>query len=395
MEKRKLKKRKLKEREKDSVLIIDGNLLARKSFYKFKNLRITLKKGDLLKLFPKSIVSKIENINREEEGDKENNIEEQTSPGNGEVIKVNMESGISKKIKEKLSGEMELVVPTGLSYGFLRSLLVGYEKTEAKEIIVCYDPLIKESNPIRYSLDDKYKRRKRNKRNEEKFYTELSILRVLLYLLGIKQISTSSFEADDLLQYYSKKEYKSRRTFILTNDSDIYQLLSAKDQILKIGANYSIYSKEDFIKEFGIKNPALWRDVKALGGCSTDKIKGVKGISEKSAIELVEKFGEIKNILKELDGKNIPRRLRTALIKEREEKYKNLKLSYSLVRLYGKDPRLEKELSILENKKDKKESFKELLELLKALRFKSLLDEKGRKLLIEIRRRNVHRNSDI
>lgn len=362
---------------KYSVLIIDGNLLARKSFYKFKNLKTKMKKSDFLELFPAD-PSDFKNEKKEE-----NEMEEIVSQGSGNIISVNNKGGISEKIKRKLEESKEIDIPTGVCFGMLRSIIVGVEQTRAKKVVVCYDPVTAETQ-IRSEMAENYKDRKRDPDIEMRFRAELQMVIYLIHLMNIEQATSKRFEADDLLQYYSKVKYKENKTYILTNDNDILQLLSNRDSLLKIGSEYKIYAKKDFIRDYGISKPFLWRDVKAIGGCQSDNVKGIKGISEESAIKLVSEFGSIKEIYKALENGKIPKRLRGILKKERENKFKNLKLSRKLVSLYGKTEELKKDMEILEKKEGRKEKLKLLFYILKELKMNSLLKEDAKKAIIRI-----------
>lgn len=363
---------------KDSVLIIDGNLLARKSFYKFKNLKSKMNKSDFSELFPMYPTNILEKKESEEE-----EIEEIVSQGSGNVVSVNTRGGISEKIKKKLEEAKGMEIPTGVCFGMLRSIIVGVEEVGAKKVVVCYDP-ITAGVQMRSEMTNDYKDRKRDPDTEIRFRAELQMAIYLIHLMSIEQSTTTKFEADDLLQYYSKVKYKKNKTFILTNDNDILQLLSNRDSLLKIGSEYKVYTKEDFIKKYGISKPFLWRDVKAIGGCQSDNVKGIKGISEASAIKLVSEFGSIKEIYKNLENGKIPKRLRVILEREKANEFKNLKLAIKLVSLYGKTNQLKEDMEILGKKEGRKEKLKLLFRILKDLKMNSLLKEDAKKSIIKI-----------
>ena len=360
------------EKTKKINLIIDGNLLARKSFYKFKNLSTEIKNKEL-KLVSKSLLKK----------DKENK-KKIISDNSGRDISFNKEGKIEKKIKEISEREGSTIIYTGVLYGMLRSILVACKKFNISNIVIIYDPLPEISNQFRYKIADNYKNRKKDPETEANFYASLILAQSFFYRAGIKQVTTTKFEADDLLHYYSHKIYKDENVIALTNDHDLFQILVPnRVKILKIGSDYSLYTATDFKKEFSIK-PKQYRDVLALGGCSTDNVKGVKGISKNTALSLIQKYGSIINLFENYKKESLEKRVITALEKEEENDLKNLKLSLKLVSLYGLNNSLKKDILTKKTTNSPEICYKQAIFLLKLLKFRSFLTESSKKSLKSI-----------
>ncbi len=149
----------------------------------------------------------------------------------------------------------------------------------------------------------------------------------LIKALGIKTIERSGFEADDIIATIVEQMKDSDiRIIIVTGDKDMYQLVSDNVYILDTMKDIMV-TPEEVKKKFGLP-PSQIPELLALTGDSSDNIPGVPGIGMKTAQKLLNEFGSIENILKNLD--NIKQEaLRRSLI----ESYEQLKVNKLLVNL--------------------------------------------------------------
>jgi len=101
----------------------------------------------------------------------------------------------------------------------------------------------------------------------------------------------SGIEADDIIAIFIKKYWERLdKIVIVSGDTDLYQLLQPVVSIFN-PKDKTIYTENDFVKEKKI-NPDKWALVKAIGGCNSDNIKGVRGVAELSVIKWMR--GELK-----------------------------------------------------------------------------------------------------
>jgi 5'-3' exonuclease len=352
-----------------TILIIDGNLLARKSFYKFKNLSIKVKNEDLI-----SISRKLIKKTKEDTEDKSLFVSENS----GREVSIQNLAKIDKKLREISSLQDSTIIYTGVLYGMLRSILVAYNKFNINKVVIAYDPpYINSTTKIRGKLTQDYKDRKRDTKTEALFYSSLSLAQSFFYKVGIEQSTTTKFEADDLLHYYTHNLYKDNNCLVLTNDHDLFQILVPnRVKILKIGKDYSIYSSTDFKSEFNI-SPKQYLQVLTLGGCSTDNVKGVPGLSSDTALKLIQEFKSIKSLLKLYKSSSLPDRIKNILNKEIESDLSNLKLSLKLVSLYGLHPSLISDIISSKTNKSPEIRISSSISILNLLNFKSFLTESG------------------
>jgi len=361
-------------KKEKTKLIVDGNLLARKSFYKFKDLSSTVKIEDL-KYLSKPLRKKLLL-------DIPEDIDEILSTKSGNNFSVNKLGKIESKLEELSKEQEEIQIPTGVMYGMLRSILLAVDRFNIGEIVICYDPInytSKETEPqIRRTLNPKYKDRKKDPETEAIFFDSLFIAISFFNKLSIKQVTSSKYEADDILHYFTHKVFKDDKCLVMTNDHDLYQLLVPnRVTLLRQGMDPEIFTASLFKDQYGI-SPKQWHDVQSLGGCQTDNVGGIYGISHNSAIELIRQFKSLKNLITLSDKSKIKKRSRSALEREYKQRYISLKSAIKLTKLYGLEKSLKTDLSITKSLNSSETNLKATIFLLNLLSFKSFLTKEAK-----------------
>lgn len=189
--------------------------------------------------------------------------------------------------------------PTGIIYGFLDSTLMLANKLQTKNVVFCFDS----RSSLRKEFFRDYKSRHNNLTEEEIEIAKLrrkqedKIKSNILRKIGFKNIFyNDGYEADDLISYLVRKYPGST---VATNDCDLYQNLNYCQIIDPKGKD--ILTKKDFSEKYKI-NPDMWVLAKAIGGCLSDQIPGIKGIGDpKNSSSKALKFinGELKGKLYE------------------------------------------------------------------------------------------------
>jgi DNA polymerase-1 len=160
---------------------------------------------------------------------------------------------------------------------------------------------------------------------------QMPILKEILDAMNIARYELPGWEADDLLGTLSKKcEETNHECIIVTGDKDSLQLVSDHTvvKIIKTSKGKqetTDYTPAKFIEEYGFPPEGII-DMKALMGDSSDNIPGVAGVGEKTALDLVARFGSINNLYSGLENAEIRDTLRKKLEAGRE----NAELSYEL-----------------------------------------------------------------
>ncbi len=204
------------------------------------------------------------------------------------------------KILSNKKGQM-----TNAIYGFL--LTFQKLKTEIcpDAVVVAFD-LPKPT--FRHKMFKDYKSNRRGM--PEELAGQIPILKELLTALGYKIITAEGYEADDILGTFARYcENKDYECFIATGDRDSLQLISKNVSVRIAKTKFSkpeaiFYDAEKVLEEYGVV-PKKLIDIKALQGDASDNIPGVYGIGEKTAKDLVKKFGGINEIYTNLENLDI------------------------------------------------------------------------------------------
>ena len=113
---------------------------------------------------------------------------------------------------------------------------------------------------------------------------------------GSPAIEMEGFEADDLIATYAKQaEAKGARVTIISSDKDLMQLVSDQVSMLDTMKNKAI-GREEVIAKFGM-GPEMVTQIQSLAGDSVDNIPGVPGIGVKTAVLLLNEYGDLETLL--------------------------------------------------------------------------------------------------
>ena len=208
--------------------------------------------------------------------------------------------------------------PTNAVYGFLSTLFKQEDEEKPDRIVVCFD--VKEKT-FRHKKFDFYKATR--KPMEEKLAVQLPIIKEVLYALGIVRCEMAGYEADDLLGTISRRANEhGDECVVLTGDRDSLQLAGGGTVVRLVKSSqgkttYTSYTTEKFREEYGF-DPIRLIDLKSLMGDSSDNIPGVKGVGEKSAMQLLHDFGSLDGIYEHIDDERIKKGVRTKLLADEQ-----------------------------------------------------------------------------
>ncbi len=185
-------------------------------------------------------------------------------------------------------------------YGFLNILIKLREECEPDSVAVAFDL---KAPTFRHKMYSEYKAGRKGM--PEELRSQMPILKQLLSDLGYTIIEKEGYEADDILGTLSAQCKGEDLCFIATGDRDSLQLVSDNTRVLlastKMGkAVTTVYDKAKIMEDYGVE-PSGMIEIKALMGDSSDNIPGVAGIGQKTAGELIQKYGSIDYIYENLD----------------------------------------------------------------------------------------------
>lgn len=134
----------------------------------------------------------------------------------------------------------------------------------------------------------------------EDLVPQFPLTREATIAFGSPSIEMKGYEADDLIATYAKQaEAKGARVTIISSDKDLMQLVSDKVSMLDTMKNKQI-GIEQVIEKFGM-GPEMVTQIQALAGDSVDNIPGVPGIGVKTAVLLLEEYGDLDTLLERCD----------------------------------------------------------------------------------------------
>ncbi|OGN01177.1 MAG: hypothetical protein A2651_03845, partial [Candidatus Yanofskybacteria bacterium RIFCSPHIGHO2_01_FULL_42_12] len=213
--------------------------------------------------------------------------------------------------------------PTGALYGLVAMLIKIINDLKPDFLVACFDL---EGPTYRHVAYAAYKAGR--KEADINLVLQLERAKDIFTALGIPIYSHPGFEADDIIGTIVKKceklkiENSKLEIIIATGDMDAMQLVDDKKvqvYTLKKGISDTImYDEKKVVERFGFA-PKLLVDYKGLRGDPSDNIIGVKGIGEKTATTLVQAFGTVENIYKNLAKADISERIREILREGKEE----------------------------------------------------------------------------
>lgn len=250
--------------------------------------------------------------------------------------------------------------PTNALYGFTSMMYKIIEEENPEYIAVAFD-IGKNFRLEKYSF---YKEGRKETPDELK--RQMPKAREILKAMGIKYFELAPYEADDIIGTLSKKvlEDDDFNATIVSSDRDLLQLINEQVDIkLLKQKGYIRYNPESFKEEYGIE-PINVIDLKALAGDSSDNIPGVKGIGEKTALNLLKSYKNLEGIYENID-------LVKGKVKEKLENDKEIAfISKELATIYNEVPLNVKDL---EDLKYENNTSSELINIYEELEFYSFL----------------------
>ena len=181
-------------------------------------------------------------------------------------------------------------------YGFSNILIKLIETLSPKYLAVAFDM---RAPTFRHKMYDGYKATRKGM--PEELASQMPILKTLLNKMNITYIEKEGYEADDILGTLSRKF--DTENIILTADRDMLQLVNEHTFVCltKKGVTETLMINEKTIVEnFSVK-PSQIVELKSLMGDSADNIPGIKGIGEKTAVELLNKYNNLDGVFEHLD----------------------------------------------------------------------------------------------
>ncbi len=183
-------------------------------------------------------------------------------------------------------------------FGFYRTLFNFLKVYRPKNFVVALDS---KGPTFRNEIFPEYKANR--SAAPEDLVTQFPIIINILNELNIPSVAVPGFEADDIIGTFARIcSDEGRECYIISGDKDLMQLVNDTTFLLRPDgkAGYEKYDADRVFTEKGVK-PGQIIDYLSLMGDTADNIPGVKGIGEKTAGSLLEKFGDLDNIYNNIE----------------------------------------------------------------------------------------------
>jgi DNA polymerase I len=251
---------------------------------------------------------------------------------------------------------------TGAIYGFINILSKILKSEKPDYLAVCFDV---SRDTFRQKRFSEYKINRPPM--PDMLSGQIPLIKEIIAKYGIPIFEKEGYEADDIIATITKMaNTKGLSTTIVSSDKDILQLVDDKTRVFSPHKDEGvIYDSEKVLERFGVK-PIKIADIIALMGDKVDNIPGVPGIGEKTAKELISKFGSLEQLLENIDEVK-QEAVKQAIL----DNIDKVNLSKELAML-DKDVDIDLDLDKL---KIGKPDFNELYRIFKHLEFKRLLKD--------------------
>ena len=259
--------------------------------------------------------------------------------------------------------------PTNGIYGFISILRRLLDEQKPDAVCVSFDL---KAPTFRHKRYDGYKAQRKGM--PEELAVQMPLLKEALDAMGIRRYELEGFEADDILGTAAAVcERDGWDCVIVTGDKDSLQLVTDTTSVCNVktrgGQTETVmYTPDSFREEYGFE-PGLMVDLKSLMGDSSDNIPGVPGIGEKTAMELVRRYGTLDRIYSDIADLEIKDGVRKKL----EAGEDSARLSYWLATIVKDAP---VSFKPSDNRWDK-DYRSELYGVFKRLGFNSFIDKFG------------------
>lgn len=189
---------------------------------------------------------------------------------------------------------------TSAIYGFVNMLEEIIRKEDPEYLAVAFDP---SGGTFRNELFKEYKAQREETPEDIRF--ALPIIKDIVRAYRIPILEVTGFEADDVIGTVAKMARKEGlTTYMLTQDKDYGQLVEEGIYMYRpsFGGGFDILGPDEINAKYSLKDPIQVIDLLALMGDSSDNIPGCKGVGEKTAVKLLQEYGNVETLLERSDS---------------------------------------------------------------------------------------------
>ena len=202
---------------------------------------------------------------------------------------------------------------TNAVYGFFNICLKLIEDQKPDRVAFAWDL---KGPTFRHKMYDGYKAQRKGM--PEELAQQMPLVKEAVRYLGYPILEVEGYEADDILGTVARAAGEAGDQCLLaTGDRDSLQLVTDRVTVILAatragGAQYLVMTPDAIREQYGVE-PRELIETKALMGDSSDNIPGVKGVGEKTAFALIQKYHTLDEIYKDLDALEVSPGVRAKL----------------------------------------------------------------------------------
>ena len=211
---------------------------------------------------------------------------------------------------------------TSAIFGFVVTLEDLIKRIKPTHMAVAFDPA---GPTFRHEAYEQYKAQRQE--TPEDIRWAVPRIKQLLEAMNIPVLDVPGYEADDVIGTLAHKAEKDGfEVYMATPDKDYGQLVTEHIWMYRPRHNggFEKLGPQEVCEKYGIQNQKQVIDLLGLMGDSSDNIPGCKGVGEKTAVQLLQQFGSIENLLANTD------QLKGALQRKVQEQVEDIRFSYFL-----------------------------------------------------------------
>lgn len=211
---------------------------------------------------------------------------------------------------------------TSAIFGFVVTLEDLIKRIKPTHMAVAFDPA---GPTFRHEAYEQYKAQRQE--TPEDIRWAVPRIKQLLEAMNIPVLDVPGYEADDVIGTLAHKaENDGFEVYMATPDKDYGQLVTDNIWMYRPRHNggFEKLGPQEVCEKYGISQQSQVIDLLGLMGDSSDNIPGCKGVGEKTAVQLLQQFGSIENLLANTD------QLKGALQRKVQEQVEDIRFSYFL-----------------------------------------------------------------
>ena len=252
---------------------------------------------------------------------------------------------------------------TSAIFGFIVTFEDLLKRLKPSHIAVAFDPV---GPTFRHEAFEQYKAQRQE--TPEDIRWAVPRIKQILQAMNVPVLEVSGYEADDVIGTLAHKaEKEGFEVYMATPDKDYGQLVT--DHIFMFRprhtGGFEKLGPQEVCDKYGLQNQSQVIDLLGLMGDSSDNIPGCKGVGEKTAVQLLQQFGSIDNLLANTD------QLKGALQRKVQEQVEDIRFSRFLATIKTDVPIEFNAQSLVYQEKD----WDKLAPLYQELEFNSLLKQ--------------------